>query len=56
MSIIKLESWINRLKKLDSDEHSRRAAHGKPLLPRDCVLCRIISEMQDATTDVEFST
>jgi len=55
MSIIKIDNWISRLKKIDSEEHTKRAILGKPLLSRDCILCKIISEMQDATTDVEFS-
>jgi len=56
MSAIKIDNWISRLKKIDSEEHTKRAILGRPLLNRDCTLCKIISEMQDATTDVEFST
>lgn len=47
------------MKKLDSNEHARRAAHGKPLLPSDCEMCKIIVEMNDAAItkeDLEFSS
>jgi hypothetical protein len=58
MSLENLNSWIKRLKKIDSHEHGRRAAYGKPLLPSECEFCKILAEMNDAAVikeDLEFT-
>jgi len=56
MSIVKIENWISRLKVLDFAEHERRAVRGRPLIKKDCEICKLISDMLDATVDVEFSS